>query len=268
MVNNKNKISGRERILDYFKNGKIPTQQHYADLINSMIHKEDDGFSKDDPNGFKIYTHHDFLNLISFYESNDAGKPFFTISKDKQTPEAIKFQSYKQQADTTTADETGVFFHDNGNVGIGKKCDDNYRVDIDGFAAMKGRIGTYPADQNFVKADGKWHPIITGLKNAQAFEVVARTGKKGTGKLAIMHAIALSVAGKKGGRIHRRNAYFGFFWNKINLRWSGDYNGYSLLMKTNSNYGEGVNIYFTITQLWDDKLFLSEDYYYSDKPDK
>jgi len=89
--------------------------------------------------------------------------------------------------------------------------------------------------------------------------------KKGTGKFAIMHATALSVFGPKGGKIRRTNAHYGFFWNKLNLRWTGNSKNYSLEIKSNSNYGEDVDIYYTITKLWDDQLFLSADYYYSDK---
>lgn len=263
MENKSNKVSGREKVLTYFRNGQIPTQKHYEDLINSMIHKEDDGFSKDDENGFKIYSDDKYNKLVSFYQDSDATNPFFVISKDKPMPDSIKMQSFGQ-SQMANADETGVYFHTNGNLGIGKKCDDNYRAEIDGFVASRGRIGTYPTITSTVNADGRWHPIITGLRNAQAFEVMARTGKKGTGKLAIMHAIALNVAGKKGGKIRRTNAYFGFFWNKLKLRWTGDYKGYSLELKSNSNYGDDVKIYFTITQLWDDSFFLSEDYYYSD----
>ena len=262
MDNKTNKVSGRERVLTYFKNGNIPTEKHYQDLINSMIHKEDDGFSKDDLNGFKIYSDDKYNKLLSFYQDSDATDPFFMLSKDKAIPDSIKMQSF-EQSQLPNADESGVFFHTNGNLGIGKKCDPHFKADVDGFVGMKGRIGTYPTITSTVDADGKWHPIITGLRNAQAFEVVARTGKKGTGKLAIMHAIALNIAGSKGGKIRRTNAYFGFFWNRLKLRWTGDFKGYNLELKSCSNYGEGVKIFFTITQLWDDKLFLSEDYYYS-----
>jgi hypothetical protein len=258
-----NKISGRERILAYFKNGQIPTEKHYSDLINSMIHKEDDGFSKDDQNGFKIYSDEKYNRLMSFYKDSDATDPFFIVSKDKAVPDSLRLQSF-EQANLKNADDTGIFLHTNGKLGIGKQCDEQYKVDVDGFVGMKGRIGTYKSAA--VKADGNWHPIITGLKNGQAFEIIARAGKKGTGKLSIMHATALSAFGPKGGKIRRTNAYFGFFWNKLNLRWTGTFKSYTLELKSNSNYGEDVNIYYTVTKLWDDKLFLSDDYYYSDKP--
>ncbi len=268
MENDIDKPVPRVKILNYFKNGQIPTQKHYEDLIHSMIHKTEDGFFKDKENGFRIYSDDKYNKLVSFYQDSDATDPFFIISKDKSSPDSIKMQSF-EQSQAKDVDDNGVFFHTNGNVGFGKKCEDGYKLDVDGFVAMQGRIGTYltsntDADLSAsVKADGKWHTIIDGLQNANAFEIIARTGKKGTGKLAIMHAIAMSVAGKKGGKIHKRNAYFGWFWNKISLRWVGDHKGYSLQIRTNSFYGDDIKIFFTVTQLWDNKLFLREDYYYS-----
>jgi hypothetical protein len=265
MTNKTNKVPGRQKILNHFRNGQIPTEQHYADLVNSMIHKDEDGFSKDDINGFKIYSENSFNKLVSFYSNTNATDPFFTIAKDKANPDGFKIQSLVEQSNTDTADDTGVFFHTNGNLGVGKKPDDGFKIDIDGFVAGKGRIGTY-AKQKAIPADGHWSNIAGPLLNAQAFEVVARTGVKNTGKLAIMHAIALSVAGKRGGKIHKRNSYVGWFWNRINLRWMGDPDGYYLQMKTNSNYGPGIEIYYTISQLWDDRLFFGMDYYNNDTP--
>jgi len=261
-------------VLSYFRNGLIPTQKHYEDLINSMLHKEDDGFSKDDENGFKIYSDNEFNRLVSFYKDSDATDPFFRISKDKAIPDCLKMQPYDPSlsvTDNDNNDTTAVFFHTSGKLGVGKKCEDTYKVEVDGFIGMTGRLGTYQCDtikKETILADGKWHTIVPNLKNAQAFEIIARTGKKGTGKLAIMHAVALSVAGPKGGRIRRTNGYYGFFWNKIKLRWIGSYKDYSLQIKTNSNYGDDVLIHYTLTRLWDDALFLSNDEYDSSNDSK
>ncbi|WP_448699242.1 hypothetical protein ACFGVR_19935 [Mucilaginibacter sp. AW1-3] len=258
------KISGRQRLLAYFRNGKIPSEEHYSDLINSMVHKDDDGFSKDDENGLKIYADEKYNSLISFYKNINAIDPFFVMGKDKTDPDALKIQPIDDSDDPTVdTDATSVFLHTNGKVGIGKKCEPKYKMEVDGFIGMGGRIGTYKSGA--VTADGNWQPIITGLKNAQAFEVIARAGKKGTGKYAIMHATALSIFGPKGGKIRRTNGYYGWFWNKIKLRWTGDSSNYALEIKVGSNYGEGIEIFYTVSRLWDDSLFLSDDYYYSDR---
>ena len=261
MEKQKNTI-GRKKLLEYFKNGKIPSEEHYSHLINSMVHRYEDGFSKDDENGLNIYSDGSNNTLISFYKNIGESHPFFQVTKDKADPDSLKMQPFVAPGSAVDPDKASVFFHTNGKLGIGKECDQKYKVDIDGFVGIKGRIGTYKQGQ--VKADGVWYPILSGLKNGQAFEIVARTGKTGTGKFAIMHATALSVFGRKGGKIRKTNAYYGFCWNKLNLRWTGDSKNYNLELKTNSNYGDGVMIYYTVTRLWDDELFLSSEYYYRD----
>jgi len=261
MENKGVKISGRQRLLAYFRNGKIPTEEHYSDLINSMVHKDDDGFSKDKENGLKIYSDDSSNNLVSFYKDINSIDPFYIISKDKTDPDCLKFQAYDatQTPANTGNNSSALFFHTDGKIGVGKTCDPQYKTEIDGFVGMQGRIGTFKSGS--VAADGDWKPIIIGLEYGQAFEIVARTGKKGKGKFAIMQATALSVFGPKGGKIKRTNAYYGFFWNKLNLRWRGNSKQYSLEIRSNSNYGEGVDIFYTITRLWDDTLFLPKDYY-------
>jgi len=80
---------------------------------------------------------------------------------------------------------------------------------VDGFIESKGRIGSYESGN--VLADGKWHTIIKELDNCNAFEIVARTGKKGSGRFAILHALAVSAFGKSRSRIRKTSAYYGFF---------------------------------------------------------
>ena len=47
------KTFGRDELKEHFKNGRLPTEQHFAHLIDSTINKQEDGFSKDEENGMK-----------------------------------------------------------------------------------------------------------------------------------------------------------------------------------------------------------------------
>src|SRR5476649_2674380 len=132
MENKSSKISGRQRLLGFFRNGKIPTEEHYSDLINSMVHKDDDGFSKDRENGLKIYSDESSNSLVSFYKDINSIDPFFVVSKDKADPDCLKFQSFDKPGDDKEDDSTAVFFHTYGKVGVGKTCYDQYKVDING----------------------------------------------------------------------------------------------------------------------------------------
>lgn len=251
----------REQLKEYFKNGKIPTGQNYADLIDSMVHKVDDGVSKDEEGGLNIHSAGESMNLVSFYPEVNAPNPFFRISKDQRSPENLKLQTYAPGAEG--GEDTGFFFGKKGNLGLGKPCDSQLKLEVKGFAGMEGRIGTYRADT--VDADGEWHPILEKLNNCSGFEVIARTGKKNKGKFAMMHAIALSAYGRKGGKIKKTRTHYGFFWNKLNLRWVGGTTNYQLQIRTNSNYGPGVKIYYRITKLWEDHAFLgAEEYHHNE----
>ncbi|MCJ8208330.1 hypothetical protein MUY27_01330 [Mucilaginibacter sp. RS28] len=244
----------RDQLKDYFKNGKVPTEIHYAALINSMVHKTEDGFSKDRENGLKVYNQKANKNLLSFYSDINEIDPYYQIAKDEADPSCLKFQPHNSLEDDP--DSKSFYFNVQGGLGIGKKAEDHYKLEVAGFAAMEGRIGTFIKDRK--PADGKWHTIVEGLDNCNAFEVVARAGKKGTGKFSMMHAIAVSAYGRSGGKIKKVSSCFGFFWNKLNLRWRGTTHDYSLQIRTNTNYGPEAYAYYTLTKLWDDQLFPAD----------
>lgn len=230
-----------------------------------MVHKKDDGFSKDAENGLNIYNLKSNPNLISFYADVNELHPYFQFTKDKDEPTCLKLKPF----DLHQKDNPGnsFFFDINGNLGIGKKPDENLKIDIGGIAGMQGRYGTYVSGKK--PADSNWHTIIDQLDNCHAFEIVARAGEKGTGKFSLMHATALSSYGPSGGRIRKTTSYFGSWWvnllkfHKLNLRWSGTIHNYSLQIKTKANYGKDTYIHYSATQLWDDKLFLEDQEIYN-----
>ena len=250
----KKQYQSREQLKEFFRNGKVPSEKHYSDLINSMVHKVDDGFSKDDINGLRISSIEEAKNLISFYKDLNEQDPFFLISKDELDPTSLTLKSFEVPEGVKNDNNNSFFFHTNGKLGVGTKCDDRFKMEVNGFVAMQGRIGTYNSGSR--PADGNWHTILEKLDHCQSFEIMARTGKKGTGRFALMHAIALGIYGPRGSKIKKQQTYYGFFWNKLNLRWTGTTHNYNLEIRSNSNYGENVNIHYSITHLWDDFLFL------------
>ncbi|HVZ26697.1 MAG TPA: hypothetical protein VG842_11605 [Sediminibacterium sp.] len=248
-----NKLLGREDLKKHFRNGQVPTEYDFGFLIDSMINKEDDGFRKEPDNGLVISTTGNSKKLVTFKKNVNDLDPFFAIEKDEQGAASMRFNP-TIDGDNEDPDQKSFFFGVAGNLGIGKRSDSNLRLDAAGFVGMEGRIGSFATGQ--VNADGKWHPVLEGLNNCTAFEVMARTGKPGSGKFAIMHAYALSAFGNSKSRIRKTSAHYGFFWNKLNLRFRGSTHNYSLQIKTNSHYGEGVKIQYRIASLWDDNLFV------------
>ncbi|MES2004842.1 MAG: adhesin [Bacteroidota bacterium] len=255
-----NKVLGREDLKKHFRNGQVPTEYDFGFLIDSMINKQDDGFRKENENGLVISTTGNSKKLVTFLKNVNDLDSFFTIEKDEQGTASMRFNPAVDSA-SEDAEDKSFFFGVEGCLGIGKRSEENLKLDVDGFSGLKGRVGTHAS--GCVPADGKWHSILEGLDNCSAFEVMARTGKKGTGKFAILHAFALSAFGRSKSRIRKTSAHYGFFWNKLNLRFRGTTHNYSLQLRTNTNYGSDIDIYYKITNLWDDESFMPKDYYNS-----
>ena len=100
----------REQLKEFFRNGKIPSEKNYSDLINSMVHKVDDGFSKDEINGLRISSTEEEKNLISFYKDLNEQDPFFLIAKDELDPTCLTLKPFEVQEGTNSEKETSNIF--------------------------------------------------------------------------------------------------------------------------------------------------------------
>lgn len=260
------KLHGRAELIEYFRNGRIPNETHFKSLIDSVIIQHDDGISKDEENGYSITSLGTSSKLITFYKNIDRLEPFFFVEKDLLDKPSLKFRSDTLKSEATD-EEKSFYFHNDGSLGIGNKSKNSFKLDVNGFTASKGRTGTYN-EKKEIPANGEWHDITPELDNCQVFEIVARAGIKHSGKFSIMHATALSAFGKSRSKIRKTRAYYGSFWsfwNKLNLRWYGTTHSYKLQMRSDSNFGPGAMIYYTICELWDDELFVPANCYYPKK---
>lgn len=240
-------INDREQLKKYFRSGMLPTEKHFAILIDSMFNKVDDGINKDDKDGLMIFPAGDEEILLSFYDSlKDKKASWILVNGQGETKGIILKQ--KGEKDPT------IFFQQGGFVGIGTNRP-SQKLEVAGLIASQGREGVYKKGK--IPADGKWHDVITELNGCQGFEIMAHAGKKEKGKYALMHATALSTYGNSKARISKTCAHYGFWWNRISCRWIGETKNYRLQIKTKSNYGEGAVITFRIAKLWDDS-FLDE----------
>ena len=272
------KNHGRTELKKFFQNGSIPSENHFEFLIESTINKIDDGFYKDEE-GLHLSPSPADNRLMTLYNNADASTPFFSIGYNGQDEASMQFKPClkpvdgkpAEAADDKQAEENSFFFHHGGRLGIGTKSSDLYGMQVRGYAAMEGRIGTYQSGT--VAADGVWHklPGLDNLNNCNGYEIIARAGKKGKGKFAILHATALCAYGPSGGKIKKTSAYFGWCWNRLSLRWGGDKHSYRLELCSKSHYGKGsdgkdIPIYYQVTKLWEDRHFLPQDTIYQGKP--
>jgi hypothetical protein len=88
-------------------------------------------------------------------------------------------------------------------------------------------------------------------------------GRKTNGRYALIHAVALNAYNPQGPifnflnlkkHIRPQHAYYRSRSDKLRLRWkSGEGHAYSLQIKSNSDYGEGIQIRYYLTRLWFDE---------------
>ncbi len=246
-LGNKVIINDREQLKKYFRNGMLPTENHFAILIDSMFNKVDDGISKSDEDGLMIFPAGDEDKLLSFYDYLKDKRASWVLVNGRGETKGLILQEEGKNEPT-------VFFQKEGNVGIGTLLPTE-KLHVAGLVASEGRVGTFKKGQ--IPADGKWHDILVGLSGCQGFEIIAHAGRKQKGKYALLQATALSTFGNSRAKIRKTCAHYGFWWNKIDCRWQGETFNYRLQMKTKSNYGGESKITYQVAKLWDDS-FLNE----------
>ncbi|WP_303315340.1 hypothetical protein Q4Q34_15510 [Flavivirga abyssicola] len=246
------KLLNRQSLKTLFGAGARPKESNFSSLIDSMVNKIDDGISKDEENGLILSPEGKESNrVISFYENVEDELAQWSIELDQEENKGLSIVAPVTKTEETTA----ISFQKSGSVGIGTK-NPRTSLEVDGTLGADTRIGTHKIGT--VRADGDWHDIITNLDGCVAFEVMAQVGKEKAGRYALLHAHALSTFGKSHHKIRKTQAHYGWFWNKIAIRFTGTTYNYKLQLKTRSNYGQGQNINFHITKLWDsdmNKLF-------------
>ena len=263
----------RETLKNYFRKGSLPTQQHFADLIDSAVNRLDDGFTHSPDNGWQVAGSEERSRLLALYQDLkklEAKLPAWLLelppATDAQPGGGLSFSVPRppdeavgkpRSSDGQSPNVSRLHLQADGKVGIGTTRPTD-QLDVRGFVASRGRIGTYLDDtqsSNEVDADGEWKTILKNLDGLHAFEIVAAAyGPEGRGRYAITHATALSAFGGSRSRVFQRDAWFWGWFQKIRFRWvSRDAHHYDLQMRTASAFGPGSRIVYHITHLFDNR---------------
>ncbi|MBU6167424.1 MAG: hypothetical protein KGQ86_00160 [Bacteroidetes bacterium] len=241
-------ILNRITLKNFFRKGSVPTETNFADLIDSSINIVEDGIGRSVEDGFRIAPMGYSKRLLSFYENAQKSKPDWFISLNDGNSKGLAFH----ESDS----ENRLVLKNGGNIGIGIS-NPTSKLEVKGCIGMDERKGTFLTGQ--VPGDAKWHNIIAELDGISAFEIMAQiSGKKGSGRYAISHAIALATYGGYLSRwsIRKTAANYGGFLNQLQFRWTGSVNNYALQIRTRRHYGlndqnaEPYPIFFNVTKLW------------------
>ena len=241
-------ILNRITLKNFFRKGSVPTETNFADLIDSSINIVEDGIGRSVEDGFRIAPMGYSKRLLSFYENSQKSIPDWFISLNDGSSKGLTFH----QSDN----DHRLVLKNGGNIGIGIS-NPTSKLEVKGCIGMDARKGTFAEGQ--VPGDAKWHDIIAELDEIQAFEVMAQiSGKRGSGRYAIAHAIALATFGGYLSKwsIRKTAANYGGFLNRLQFRWTGTVNNYALQVRTRRHYGlndqnaEPYQIKFHVTKLW------------------
>lgn len=257
-------LCDRKTLKAYFADGSLPTEQHFAQLIDSTLNMHDEGFLKTPLDGLKINSAVGAHSLITFYRTEQRQQGLWRVAFGGGSGDTLTLQPAAQGA--------ALALDQAGRVAIGH-VEPQHRLDVAGTVGARARVGTLPVPERAaVKADHRWHDITGDLSGCMALEVVASVGLAKTGRHAVMHAMALNahqpgmggVLGWLGERfpwidrlfnrrrrIRCQNAWFGDNCDRLQLQWvSSGPESYRLQLRTRCEYPGAPQIQVHITQLW------------------
>lgn len=233
-------IKNRKELKSAFKKGNIPTQDDFENLIDSLVHKHEDGLF-DENNGICISSSGASNKLVSFCESMNKKNILWSLEQNTNINNDSGLNLVDKNGDSL------MYINNKSFVGIGNvtpQC----KLDVNGEIQTTGRRGTYKYGR--VLGDGKWHVIIDQLSDCHVFEIVAKINKYNFGRHSIIHAIAANAFNGKGNKINITNAFYGDSKNSIDLCWDGEEFNYNLKIRTTNNYDGEFYIEYYITNLW------------------
>lgn len=234
-------MAKRNRITlkNFFIRGKMPTEEHFADLIDSMLNIVDEGFEKTSKHGLSLAPLDEEGHVASIFQKIEDEKSQWTITLEKVSGNLVVRKWDGSKLLTLTED---------GKVGLDAGIP-QFQFQTSQTAGLYGRAGTYATGE--IPADSHWHKVIETGEGCFAFEVIAGCGRRQFGKYALLVATATHCFGAHP-RIHKTQSYYGSHFNKIMLRWRKTDGKVELQMKTLYDYGFGIMIRYNISTLWDD----------------
>ena len=229
--------TNRRTLKEYFGRGKKPTNTQFADLIDSMLNIVDDGFNKSAERGMLLSPLDDNGAVMEVRRNILDEKPQWVIALGKNRELHIHREMEEEALITLCPD---------GRILLGGS--NQVRLEVNGSIQANSVTGNYL--QGAVPANGQWQEIGGMDYGCIGYHIVAACGLKGKGRYGIADVTAMHCFGKHP-RIWSRRSWFGNRFNKIQFRWHSNGLNCGLQLRTRSNYGEGVQVHYRVSNLFD-----------------
>lgn len=239
--------TNRNTLKEYFRQGNMPDERHFRELIDSTLNIADDGINKTPEDGLRLAPIKDSGPVISLYKNIQATDSLWSITLEPSGSLCIR------QKDTA---EPTVVFHPDGTIELNET---NCNVHINGTISARRFDGAIRGE---VPANGQWHmlemPQDIHLKGCCAYRIMAGCGKRLYGQYALLEATVMHCYGQHR-KIRNTQSWFGSYFNKIKLRWKGEGQNCRLQIRTNRDYGPDIYICYQLTDLWSDPAMSRSD---------
>jgi len=274
----------RASLKKHFEAGSLPTQQDFADLIDSTLNLREDGFSRTDQDGLRVHAQVGHDGLFSFYRGVGSDKVLWSTGFAQGGEQWVMRPGSSTQPPLLLLDPSG-------RMGLGLppgQAQPRSRLDINGSLSLRGRLGQPPPPAVMERqsaeckrrislvADGDWKDLTGDLQGCQGFEVMAGAGRpEDRSRFALLHAFAFNVYhpawwqdwfGTKR-RIRQQHAFYGRYRDRLELRWhsrNGEHGkgaSYRLQIRSRCDYAghqrnggnaaqAEVPLHVYLTQLW------------------
>lgn len=255
-------LTGRETLCRHFADGELPTEEHFRELIESMLHMDDEGFSKSLEHGLEVTAGVNAQALMSFFCGGVARDPLWTLRLgDAGQQLGVHPGGAPHPGPPLLTLE--ITREGQRRVGIDTEHP-QHSLHVDGVLGSRARAGTWPLPDAAQPplADGGWHALTEPLTGLHAFEVVASASLPGQGHHGLLHAVAMNACNPTLGwfdrlfnrrsSIRAQHAWYDKRCDRLKLRWRSLEGGerYVLEIGTHCAYGDGVAINSHVTALW------------------
>lgn len=229
--------TNRRTLKEYFGKGKKPDSGQFADLIDSMLNIVDDGFNKSAERGLQLSPLDDEGAVMEIRRNILDNEPAWIVALGKGGELNIH---------RGLDEELSVSLFQDGRIVLGTK--DKIELEINGTVRADSFTGNYLKGK--VPANGQWQNIGELEYGCMGYQIEAACGLKGKGRYALAEATAIHCFGKHPS-IRSSHSWFGSRFNRIQFRWYSEGLNCRLQVRTRSDYGEDVWVYYCIKRLFD-----------------